>query len=56
MSADIVTALAQPDIKDKLARSAYAAQGSTPDELRKFLKVDTEKWNAVIKRASIKIE
>jgi tripartite-type tricarboxylate transporter receptor subunit TctC len=56
MSNDIVAALAQPDIKDKLARSAYAAQGSTPDELRKFLKADTEKWNAVIKTANIKID
>ena len=56
MSADINTALAQPDIKDKLARSAYAAQGSTPDELRKFLQADTDKWNGVIKSAGIKIE
>ncbi len=56
MSADINTALAQPAIKDKLAHSAYAAQGSTPDELRKFLRQDTDKWNAVIKMAGIKID
>ena len=56
MSADIIAALAEPDIKDKLARAAYAAQGSTPEELRKFLKADTEKWNAVIKTADIKID
>jgi tripartite-type tricarboxylate transporter receptor subunit TctC len=56
LSADIVTALAEPDVKDKLARAAYAAQGSSPDELRKFLKTDTEKWNAVITTAGIKID
>ena len=56
LSADIVTALAEPDVKDKLARAAYAAQGSSPDELRGFLKTDTEKWNAVITTAGIKID
>jgi tripartite-type tricarboxylate transporter receptor subunit TctC len=56
MSADIIAALAEPTIKDKLARAAYAAQGSSPDELRKFLKSDAEKWSAVIKAAGIKID
>jgi len=56
MSADIIAALAEPDIKDKLARSAYAARGSSPEELRSILKTDTEKWNAVIKTAGIKID
>ncbi len=56
MSADINTALAQPDIKDKLAHSAYAAQSSTPDQLRDFLWADTAKWNTVIKTAGIKID
>ncbi len=56
MSADIKTALAQPDIRDKLARTAYTAQPSTPEELRKFLRQDTDKWNGVIKTAGIKIE
>ncbi len=56
MSADIKTALAQPDIKDKLARSAYTAQPSTPEDLRKFLREDTDKWNGVIRTAGIKIE
>jgi tripartite-type tricarboxylate transporter receptor subunit TctC len=56
MSADIVAALAEPAIKNQLARSAYAAQGSSPEELREFLKTDSEKWNAVIKTAGIKID
>jgi tripartite-type tricarboxylate transporter receptor subunit TctC len=56
MSADIVAALAEPAIVDKLAQSAYAAGGSSPDDLRKFLKADTAKWNAVIETAGIKID
>ena len=56
MSADITTALAMPAIKDKLARNAYAAGGSSPDALRQWLAADTAKWSAVIKTAGIKID
>lgn len=56
MSADIVTVLAEPAVKEQLARSAYAAEGSSPDALRKFLIADSEKWNAVLKTAGIKID
>lgn len=56
MSADIVAALAMPEIRDKLAHNAYAAQGSTPEELRKWLAADTAKWTGVIKTAGIKID
>lgn len=56
MSADIVAALAVPEIKDKLARNAYAAQGSSPDALGKWLKADTAKWTGVIKTAGIKVD
>ena len=56
MSADITTALAVPAIKDKLARTAYAVQGSSPEALRQWLEADTVKWSAVIKAAEIKID
>jgi tripartite-type tricarboxylate transporter receptor subunit TctC len=56
MSADIVAALAEPATVEQLARSAYAARGSSPEELRDFLKADAEKWNAVIKTAGLKID
>ena len=56
MSADITAALAVPAIEDKLARTAYAARGSSPDDLRKWLEADTAKWSAVIRTAGIKID
>lgn len=56
MSADIIAALADPATAEQLARSAYAARGSSPEELRDFLKADAEKWNAVIKTAGLKID
>ncbi len=56
MSADVTAALAVPAIKDKLARTAYAAQGSSPNELQKWLQADAAKWSAVIKTAGIKVD
>jgi tripartite-type tricarboxylate transporter receptor subunit TctC len=56
MSTDITTALAVPAIKDKLAKAAYAAQGSSPEALRQWLETDAAKWSAVIKSADIKID
>ena len=53
---DIVAALANPATAEQLARSAYTARGSLPEELRDFLKADAEKWNAVIKTAGLKID
>ena len=41
---------------EKLARNAYAVESSSADELAKFLKADTEKWEAVIKTTGIKID
>jgi len=56
MSTDITTVLAVPAIKDKLAQTAYAAQGSSPQALRQWLEADSAKWSAVIKTADIKID
>jgi tripartite-type tricarboxylate transporter receptor subunit TctC len=47
---------ADPALVEKLARNSYAVESSTPDELAKFLKADTKKWEALIKTARIKIE
>jgi tripartite-type tricarboxylate transporter receptor subunit TctC len=56
MSADTVAALANPEVVQQLAQSAYAAKGSSPEELRDFLEADAGKWNAVIKTANLKID
>ena len=55
MSADTNVALADPAIKDKLARSGYVAGGSSPEELEMLLKSEIAKWSAVIKSIGIKI-
>ena len=56
MNADIVAVLADPAVKTKLANTGYTAQSSTPDALAAYLKTDTEKWLAVIKKADLKID
>ncbi len=56
ISRDLAKALAEPSLVEKLGRSAYTVGSSTPDELAKFLKTDTEKWEAVIKSTGIKID
>jgi tripartite-type tricarboxylate transporter receptor subunit TctC len=56
INSGVVKALTEPAILKKLTDTAYTAESSSPDALRKFLKIDTEKWNAVIAAARIKIE
>ena len=55
-SADTNAALADPEIKEKLAQSGYVAGGSSPEELEKLLKSEIAKWSAVIKSVGIKID
>jgi tripartite-type tricarboxylate transporter receptor subunit TctC len=53
---DVAKALAEPALVEKLARNAYAVESSPADELARFLKQDTEKWEAVIKTTGIRID
>jgi tripartite-type tricarboxylate transporter receptor subunit TctC len=56
ISADTNTALADPAIKDKLAKTGYVAGGSSPEELETLLKAEIAKWAGVIKSVGIKID
>jgi tripartite-type tricarboxylate transporter receptor subunit TctC len=56
VSADTNTALADPAIKAKLAKSGYLAGGSSPEELAKLLKADIAKWSGVIKAVGLKLK
>jgi tripartite-type tricarboxylate transporter receptor subunit TctC len=55
MNAAIAKALADPAVVNKLAETAYTTAPCSPDELRKFLQTDTQKWAAIIKAADLKI-
>ena len=47
------TALADPDVRDKLEALAGMPMGGTPEELGRFLKGEVDKWANVIKTANI---
>jgi tripartite-type tricarboxylate transporter receptor subunit TctC len=51
---EIVKALAQPDVKQRLAALGFDAVGSTPEELAATIKSDAIKWGKVIRDAGIK--
>jgi tripartite-type tricarboxylate transporter receptor subunit TctC len=53
---DTVAALADPVIRQRLDTLGVGVVGSTPDELRAFLKAEMDKWGAIIREAGIKAE
>ena len=56
ISRDLAKALAEPSLIEKLGHNAYTVGSSSPDELAKFLQIDTEKWEAVIRTTGIRID
>lgn len=56
ISADTNTALADPAVHEKLAKSGYVAGGSSPEELEKLLKSEIVRWAGVIKTIGLKID
>src|SRR5262245_6660850 len=55
ISADTVTALADPAIKAKLAKSGYVAGGSSPEQLDALVKAEIPRWRAVVTSIGLKI-
>lgn len=50
---ETVRALAFPDVKERLARMGSDIVGSNPDEARKFVRAELEKWAKTVKAAGI---
>ena len=53
LNAEIQRALAAPEVREKLAALGVTARGSTPDEMRRLVAADIEKWRRVIELAKI---
>lgn len=53
LNAEIQRALAAPEVKEKLASLGVTARGSTPDEMKRLVAGDVEKWRRVIDQAKI---
>jgi tripartite-type tricarboxylate transporter receptor subunit TctC len=54
--ADTVAALADPVIRQRLDQLGVGVIGSSPEELRVYLKAEMDKWGPLIKAAGIKAE
>ncbi len=55
ISSDTVAALADPEIKAKLAKSGYIAGGSSPEQLDTLVKSEIPKWRAVVTAIGLKM-
>jgi tripartite-type tricarboxylate transporter receptor subunit TctC len=53
LNAEIVKAVAMPDVKEKLLSLGVEARGSTPEWLRDYFKSESQKWGQVIEKAGI---
>jgi tripartite-type tricarboxylate transporter receptor subunit TctC len=53
---ETVKALAQPDMKERLATLGAEGVGNTPEEFRAFVKAEIAKWARVVKEAGLKVE
>jgi tripartite-type tricarboxylate transporter receptor subunit TctC len=52
---EIVEAMGEPDMRDKLARAGVNAGSSTPEALGGYLRAEVAKWAKVVKSAGIPI-
>jgi tripartite-type tricarboxylate transporter receptor subunit TctC len=56
LNTDVVAVLADAAFRDKMEQIGVAVVGSTPDELARLLRAETELWGPVIKAANIRGE
>ena len=51
-----VKALAQPDMKERLATLGAEGVGNSPDEFKAFVQAEIRKWARLVKEAGLKVE
>jgi tripartite-type tricarboxylate transporter receptor subunit TctC len=56
LHAETVTALAQPDIKERLSGLGAEGVGNTPAQFSAFVKEEIKKWAQVARDANLRIE
>jgi tripartite-type tricarboxylate transporter receptor subunit TctC len=53
LNGEVTTTLNRPDVKEQLAKQAFAGAGSSPDELAAYVKEQYEIWGKAIRDAGI---
>jgi tripartite-type tricarboxylate transporter receptor subunit TctC len=56
LNAELVKALAAPDVKKRLLDSGIGALSNTPAEFTAYIRAETTKWARVIKDANVRID
>jgi tripartite-type tricarboxylate transporter receptor subunit TctC len=56
LNREIVHMIVLPDMKERMAALGFSAVGNTPEDFRKQIAFETEKWAKVIRAANIKAE
>ena len=56
LAREIARAVAQPDIREKLAKLGFKPVANTPDEFEARIKLEIEKWGNVVRDANLRIE
>lgn len=56
LNEEVRKALNSPDMQDSLAKLGATANGTTPEELNKFVAAETSKWAKVVKASGAKVD
>ena len=56
LSQDLIFALNQPDVRQRMADAGSAIVASTPDEFRAFVQAEVERWALAVKSSGAKID
>jgi tripartite-type tricarboxylate transporter receptor subunit TctC len=56
LNQQVVKILAEPEMAQRLASQGAEPRSSTPEELAKFMQVESVRWKKVIQVAGIKLE
>lgn len=56
LHAELVKALNQPDVRGRIEADGSQPVGSSPEEFRRFLQADMDKWAKVVKESGAKLE
>ena len=56
LNAELVKALRDSEIRQRLTRQGFEPVGDSPEEFARFMRAESDKWARVVRKANVKIE